>query len=99
MSFEDSREDAQISFLSRLLQFSQLLRREGLGITPAESLDMSKAVSLVGVFSMENFREALRATLVKKSEDYPGFDSLFQKFWLTPATDGIPLGKIETPRT
>ena len=66
MTFEDSGEDARLSFLSRLLQFGQLLRKEGLGITSAESLDMSKAVSLVGVFSLENFREALRATLVQK---------------------------------
>jgi uncharacterized protein with von Willebrand factor type A (vWA) domain len=95
MIFEDSGLE---SFLSCLLRFSQLLRSEGMEVTPRESLDMTKAISLVGLSSGEHFHDALRTTLIKRSEDYSRFDDLFEKFWLTRTTSAVPPGRMPLPK-
>ncbi|MDA4129607.1 MAG: VWA domain-containing protein [Thaumarchaeota archaeon] len=96
-----SEDDESELFLSRLVQFSQLLRSEGLTVTPAETLDMTSAISLTGLSRLEEFRDALRTTLVKKSDDYERFNFLFAKFWLRPKKDPMkmnPLGRISIPK-
>jgi uncharacterized protein with von Willebrand factor type A (vWA) domain len=93
-------DDERTSFLERLVQFSQLLRDEGFGVTPSETLDVTEAITITGVLKLEEFRNALRTTLVKRSEDYERFEALFRKFWLRPKNAGQlnPLGRVSTPR-
>src|SRR5579872_1416848 len=88
------------SFLSRLVWFSRILREERLGVTPSETLDMTEAISITGAEKMEQFRDALRTTLVKRSEDYDRFNILFETYWLQPkmASKANPLGRITFPK-
>jgi len=100
ISNEDSSNVKQEeSFLSRLVRFSQLLRTESFGVTPSETLDMTDAIPLTDLSNLEDFRTALRTTLVKRSEDYERFETLFRTFWLGPTVARTnPLGRISLPR-
>ncbi len=62
---------------ARLVEFARLLRENGLRISPAEVADAARAAALVGAGAREPFRDALRATLVKRSSDAALFDALF----------------------
>ncbi len=62
---------------ARVLDFVQDLRRHGLAVSVAESMDALAAVGAAGV-EREVLREALAATLVKDERDRPTFDPLFE---------------------
>ena len=87
------------SLVTRLVKFSEILRTEEFGITTAETLDAADALLEVDVANLEDFHNALKASLVKRSEDYDRFELLFKKFWLTRPNDSKenPLGKILIP--
>jgi uncharacterized protein len=53
------------------------LRAAGLPVSLTESLDALAAVGQVGLADRAVFREALAATLVKRAEHRPAFDTLF----------------------
>src|SRR5205814_5560405 len=65
----------------RLEDFAGLLRQNGLRISPAEVADAAQATILVGLEDRATFRGALRATLVKRGQDAPVFDRLFELFF------------------
>ena len=46
----------------RLVEFSNLLRRNGLRVSLSESMDMLRALDVVGLPQRETVRAALRAT-------------------------------------
>ncbi|HYB03023.1 MAG TPA: VWA domain-containing protein, partial [Nitrososphaerales archaeon] len=82
-------------FVQRLIAFSEILREEQFGVTSAETLDAAEATMEINVSNLEDFRVALKASLVKRAEDYARFDLLFRKFWLTkPTLNENPLGRI-----
>jgi uncharacterized protein len=91
--------DTGSSFVQRLVVFSEILREEQFGVTSAETLDAAEAMMEINVSDLEGFRLALKASLVKRSEDYARFDLLFRRFWLTKPTtqNENPLGRISTP--
>jgi len=66
----------------RLVEFSNLLRRNGVRVSLAETIDAFRALGLLGIGDRANFREALRTTLVKRSIDIPTFNELFDLFFL-----------------
>src|SRR5438105_11839429 len=70
----------------RLEEFTALLRQNGLRISPAETADAARAALLVGFEDRATFRGALRSTLVKRGQDAPVFDRLFELYF-TGATD------------
>src|SRR4051812_27260052 len=72
----------------RLEDFVQLLRQNGLRISPAEVADATQAAVLVGLADRPSFRGALRATLVKRGQDAAVFDRLFE-IYFTGAKDLI----------
>jgi uncharacterized protein with von Willebrand factor type A (vWA) domain len=72
----------------RLEDFAQLLRQNGLRISPSEVADANQASLLVGFEERAAFRGALRATLVKRGQDAPVFDRLFELYF-TGAKDLI----------
>ncbi len=88
------------SFVNRLVTFSELLRVEQFGVTPAETLDAAAATLEIGLSDLESFRLALKACLVKRSEDYDRFELLFSRFWLTRPVKPKenPLGRISIPK-
>ncbi|HTO99124.1 MAG TPA: hypothetical protein VMK66_18865, partial [Myxococcales bacterium] len=65
----------------RLEDFAGLLRQNGLRISPVEVADAARAALLVGLEDRGSFRGALRATLVKRGQDAPIFDRLFELYF------------------
>jgi len=81
----------------KLVEFSNLLRQNGVRISLSESMDMLRALDVVGLPDRATVRSALRATMVKRAVDLPTFEQLFDLFFsgvadaikdLTAATAG-----------
>jgi uncharacterized protein with von Willebrand factor type A (vWA) domain len=68
----------------RLLGLIDALRRAGLRISTAETIDASHAVAAFGV-EPTRFREALAACLIKNEADRGVFDDVFDRFFNVPA--------------
>jgi uncharacterized protein len=66
---------------SRLLEFADELRREGMAVGTSELLDAVHALEAVSWTSREDFREALAATLAKSQEDRHVLDLVFDRFF------------------
>ncbi|TMA46962.1 MAG: VWA domain-containing protein [Deltaproteobacteria bacterium] len=65
----------------KLLEFSNLLRRNGLRVSMAENMDSFRALSVVGLGDRETVRATLRASMVKRTIDIPAFEQLFTLFF------------------
>ncbi|MCB9451288.1 MAG: VWA domain-containing protein [Anaerolineaceae bacterium] len=77
----------------RMVTFIRALRAAGVRISLAESQDAMYGVETVGVSNREQFRAALRATLVKESRDQGVFDYFFPLFFGSgspPMNENIP---------
>jgi uncharacterized protein len=83
-------------FLSRLLVFVDLLRASEIIVSISETIDAAEALQFLDLGNLEQFRNGLRITLVKRHQDYDKFDQLFRSFW-RPASDGRSLGRISLP--
>ena len=66
---------------SRLLEFADELRREGLAIGTSELMDAFAALAEVPWTEEADFREALAATLAKSQEDRRLFELVFDRFF------------------
>ena len=62
-------------------RFCRRLRAEGLPLGPGDTLDAARALGSVDLVDREDVRMGLRITLVKRVEDTPLFDALFESFW------------------
>ena len=72
-----------------------MLRSEGFGTTPSETLDAVSAVGALADLSSDvTFREALRTSLAKREELSKRFDHFFDEFWLKPRGMVNPLGRV-----
>ncbi len=65
----------------KILEFTNILRKSGIRVSTAEAIDAFRALDEVSVGEREVFRDALRATMVKRGEEVPAFDQLFDLFW------------------
>lgn len=65
----------------KLIEFTHLLRENGLKVSAAENMDTFAALGLVGIRSREVLKDALRATLVKRIVDIPVYDELFDLYF------------------
>ncbi|MCI0398209.1 MAG: VWA domain-containing protein [Chloroflexi bacterium] len=72
----------------RIVDFVRGLRAAGVRVSMAESVDAMRAVSVLGVTDKVLFRESLRATLVKESDDFAVFNELFPLYF---GSGGPPL--------
>lgn len=75
---------------SRLTEFVQLLRKRGIRVSAAETIDAVRALSVCGYADAGIFREMLSQTLLKDHEQRPVFDQCFDRFfhfekWQDPA--------------
>jgi uncharacterized protein with von Willebrand factor type A (vWA) domain len=68
--------------LERIVEFSELLRRNGIRVSLPENMDAARALELVGVGDQRSFKSALRASLIKRSTDTKTFDELFDLYFL-----------------
>jgi uncharacterized protein with von Willebrand factor type A (vWA) domain len=65
----------------KLVEFSHLLRQNGLRVSLTESMDTFRALTMLGLEDRETVRAALRATMVKRVVDLPAFEQLFDLFF------------------
>lgn len=66
----------------RIVEFTGVLRRNGVRVALSECVDAFRALDLTGVHEAALFRGALRATLIKRSTDLKVFEELFDLFFL-----------------
>jgi uncharacterized protein with von Willebrand factor type A (vWA) domain len=67
-----------------IVHFVRALRIAGLKIGPGAAVDAIFAVQAIGIGDREEFKAALRATLVSRREDMALFDEMFSLFWISP---------------
>ena len=66
----------------RIVEFANVLRRNGVRVSLSENMDAFRALGLVGIQDPHLFRHALRTTLVKRAGDVKPFEELFDFFFL-----------------
>src|SRR5262245_19448576 len=66
---------------AKVVEFTALLRRNGVRVSLAETMDVFQALDLIGLGDRETVRAALRATAVKRAVDVPTFDRLFDLYF------------------
>jgi len=65
----------------KIIEFTHLLRQNGLKVSAAENMDTFAALGLIGIGDRQLFKDALRATLVKRVVDIPVYDELFDLYF------------------
>lgn len=65
----------------KLIEFSNLLRQNGVRVSIAEDLDSFAAVRVLGLGNREALKSGLRASMVKRAVDVPIFDELFDLYF------------------
>ncbi len=65
----------------RIVEFANVLRRNGIRVSLSENMDVFRALERLGVEDPRLFRDALRATLVKRAGDIQPFEELFDLFF------------------
>ncbi len=65
----------------RMISFIRALRTAGVRISLAESLDALNGTEVVGIGDREQFRAAMRTTLVKEARDQSKFEQFFPLFF------------------
>ncbi len=78
---EEACPPGPADFFNRLARFVAVLRSLGLNTGTSELSDAARALALIDVMDREQFRLALKATLVKKQRDARIFDLAFDKFF------------------
>ena len=66
----------------RIIEFANVLRRNGVRVSLSENMDAFRALQLLGIGDPLLFRNALRSTLVKRTADIKPFEELFDFFFL-----------------
>ena len=66
---------------AKIVDFTALLRANGLRVSMAEHLDAFHAITELGVGERQAFKDALRATMVKRAVDVPVYDELFDLYF------------------
>lgn len=65
----------------KIIEFTHLLRENGLKISSAENMDTFSALGLIGIRNRQLLKDALRATLVKRVVDISVYDELFDMYF------------------
>jgi uncharacterized protein len=65
----------------KILEFTNILRKSGIRVSTAEAIDSFTALDELSIDDREIFKDALRATMVKRGEEVPTYDQLFDLFW------------------
>jgi uncharacterized protein len=60
-------------------------------VSPGQALELVRALDYVPITNREDFRGAARATLIRRREDLPLFDTAFAYFWRTSSNDPLAL--------
>src|SRR6266481_2441091 len=65
----------------KIIEFTSLLRQNGLRVSMAENMDSFHALHLLGLGDRAVFKDALRATIVKRAVDATTYDELFDLYF------------------
>ena len=68
-------------------RFVFLLKRNGVRISPSESIDAMQALVCVGLADRDTVKAVLRSALIKDTHDIAVFDELFDAFFSMPSAD------------
>jgi uncharacterized protein with von Willebrand factor type A (vWA) domain len=79
-----SSPDLALGLQENLIRFVHVLRRLGVPVNPAETLDGLAALGAIGLGDRESVKAALRATLVKQEGLAPIYDRAFDLFFARP---------------
>jgi uncharacterized protein len=80
-------------FLENILLLPRLLRGAGLPVSPEQSLDFARSLTLVDIGRREQVFHAARSMLVTRHEHLALFTIIFNRFWLNAA------GGADQPKT
>jgi uncharacterized protein with von Willebrand factor type A (vWA) domain len=65
----------------KIVDFTNLLRKSGVRVSVAETIDAFTALDELSLEERELFKDALRSTMIKRSDDIPTYDRLFELYW------------------
>jgi uncharacterized protein with von Willebrand factor type A (vWA) domain len=65
----------------KIIEFTNLLRKSGIRVSVAEGIDAFNALDELSLDDRDIFQDALRAALVKRADEIPTYNELFQLFW------------------
>jgi hypothetical protein len=65
----------------KIIEFTNLLRKSGIRVSVAEAIDAFNALDELSLGDREVFRDALRASMVKRGDEIATYDELFDLFW------------------
>ncbi len=80
-----------MNLLDRTVTFTAALRRAGIPVSTAETVDAAAAVGALGWLDRDAVRAALAATLCKRPLYRPAFDTLFDLYFPPRIGDGVSL--------
>lgn len=81
-TWRGERTDATTRLVEqRVVEFTEVLRQNGLRVAVSETQDAVRALAGLGVDEMETTRAALKATLCKRAADVAVFDKAFDFFF------------------
>jgi uncharacterized protein with von Willebrand factor type A (vWA) domain len=70
-------------YLEKLSYFSRMLRLEGLIVSPQETADAAKVLTVLGFEDREQVKTALRTVYAKSREEQLSFDHVFDGFFIS----------------
>lgn len=65
----------------KIIEFTNLLRKSGIRVSVAEGIDAFNALDELSLDDREVFQDALRSSMVKRGDEIPTFDELFELYW------------------
>ena len=65
----------------KIVDFTNLLRKSGVRVSVSESIDAFDALESLSIEDRDIFKDALCATMVKRGDDIPAFNQLFDLYW------------------
>ncbi|MEE2665269.1 MAG: VWA domain-containing protein [Myxococcota bacterium] len=66
---------------AKVIEFTNLLRKSGVRVSVAEAIDAFESLDELSLDDREIFKDALRASMVKRGDEIPTYDQLFDLFW------------------
>lgn len=72
------------SLADNIVGFIQILRQLGVRISTAETIDAVESLTVIDNFDQDEFRAALKSTLIKNAEDQAAFNKAFSLFFVPP---------------
>ena len=66
---------------AKIVEFTNLLRKSGIRVSVAEGIDAFRALEELSIEERDVFRDALRASMVKRGDEISTFNELFDLYW------------------